>query len=216
MKLIALSDIHGAYDKTKQILSSEWPWNGLIMAGDLTTNGSEQEAEEAIDMLLSFGAPVAGVCGNMDPSRLERVFESKNISVNGKAMLWGDVGVFGVSGSPPTPMHTPYEIGEADIAERAQEGWTQASSARVTVFVPHAPPQKTAVDRIGSGHHVGSTAVRTFIEKKKPTVTVCGHIHEARGVDTLGPTTIVNCGPAGSGSYAVITIETQVHVELKG
>jgi Icc-related predicted phosphoesterase len=216
MKILAIADIHGSYDRVQRMLKSEWPWDGLIMAGDLTTNGSEDEAAAAIDMLLSFDAPVAGVCGNMDPVRLERVFDEKGISVNRKGVLWGSVGVFGVSGSPPTPMHTPYEIAEADIAEYAIEGWKTVQASPTTIFVPHAPPQRTSVDSIDSGHHVGSSAVRSFIEKKKPTLTVCGHIHEARGMDTLGSTTIVNCGPAGAGSYVVIQLDETLTVEMKG
>jgi Icc-related predicted phosphoesterase len=216
MKILAVSDIHGSYEKVLTILRSERPFDGLVMAGDLTTNGSEDEAASALDGLLSFGAPVAAVCGNMDPLRLERIFDAKGVSVNGKAVTWGTVGIFGVSGSPPTPMHTPYEIQEADIGERALDGWKQVQSLPTTIFVPHAPPQKTGIDRIASGHHVGSSAVRTFVEKKKPTLLVCGHIHEARGMDTLGPTTLVNCGPAGAGYYAVISVGTSVTVELKG
>jgi hypothetical protein len=113
-------------------------------------------------------------------------------------------------------MHTPYEISEADITDRALEGWNDVQSCSTTIFIPHAPPQKTSIDRIDSGHHVGSSAVRSFIDKKKPTLAVCGHIHESRGMDTLGPTTIVNCGPAGMGFYVVIGVGKTVIVEMKG
>jgi hypothetical protein len=113
-------------------------------------------------------------------------------------------------------MHTPYELEEIDIAERAMEGWKDAMAYRTTIFVPHAPPAKTSVDKIASGHHVGSSAVRTFIEKRKPTLVVCGHIHESRGIDSIGPTTIVNCGPALSGNYALIQAGEKLSVELKG
>lgn len=215
MKILALADIHGAYDRAEAILKREWPWDGLIIAGDLTTHGSEQEADAAIVRFLSFGGRVVGVCGNMDLPRLERVFTARGISINQRCVSWESIGLFGVSGSPPTPMHTPYELDEIDIAERAMEGWKDASTHRTTIFVPHAPPARTAVDRIASGHHVGSSAVRTFIEKRKPTLVVCGHIHESRGIDSLGPTTIVNCGPALAGKYAVIEAREKLVAQLK-
>ena len=63
------------------------------------------------------------------------------------------------------------------------------------------------------GKHVGSTAVRTFIEKNKPDVVVCGHIHEARGTDILGSTLMINCGSAAQGNYAMIDIGNTVEME---
>ena len=216
MKLIALSDIHGAYEKAQAVLSSEWPWDGLIMAGDLTTHGTPEEAARALDMLLSFGSPVAAVCGNMDPAPLEEIFASKEVSVNARGMLWGDIGVFGVSASPPTPMHTPYEISEDEISARAIRGLNDVSAARLKIFVPHAPPANTAVDKLRFGGHAGSTSVRSFIEQNQPCLAVCGHIHEARGKDMINATTVVNCGPAGKGHYAVIHAGEHCAVELKG
>jgi Icc-related predicted phosphoesterase len=62
---------------------------------------------------------------------------------------------------------------------------------------------------------VGSTALREFVEQTQPILVVCGHLHESRGVDMLGPTTVVNCGPAGSGCYAIAEIDDQVRVDLR-
>jgi Icc-related predicted phosphoesterase len=131
-------------------------------------------------------------------------------------MTLGDAGLFGVSGSPFTPMHTPYEIPEDEIARRAEEGWKNVAASRWKIFIPHAPPRDTKVDRIALGKHVGSTAVRSFIEQHQPDIVVCGHIHEARGIDTIGRTQIVNCGPAGRGYYAVIHLGEQVSIEVRG
>ena len=216
MKLIAVSDIHGSYKTTESLLRSEWPWDGLIMAGDLTTHGSEKETSSALDMLRSFGAPVAGVCGNMDAPEMERVFLEKGISIDRSGTVWGDVGLFGVSGSLPTPMHTPYEISEQEIAARVRSGWNAVRSARHTILVSHTPPFNTTLDVLNTGRHVGSSAVRSFIESERPTLVICGHIHEARGIDSIGPTTIVNCGPAGMGYYAVVRAGDSVTIELKG
>jgi Icc-related predicted phosphoesterase len=45
-------------------------------------------------------------------------------------------------------------------------------------------------------------------------VVICGHIHEARGIDMIGTTRIVNCGPAGKGEYAGIYFVENVTMEL--
>lgn len=51
------------------------------------------------------------------------------------------------------------------------------------IFVAHAPPRDTALDEMPGGLHVGSIAVRRFIERWGPTgrllVSLHGHIHES-------------------------------------
>lgn len=215
-RIIAVSDIHGAYESVQRILSKEPLLDALIIAGDLTTNGSPREAEDALKLLRQFGKPIISVTGNMDPLTLEPTFESMTSYVNGRGVIIDEVGFFGVSGSPFTPMNTPNELSEETIRHRAESGWNDAESARWKIFIPHAPPYNTAVDRILSGNHVGSKAVRTFIELHHPDIVVCGHIHEARGQDTIGSSEIVNCGAAGKGYYVVITIENQITVEVRG
>jgi putative phosphoesterase len=216
MRILAFSDIHGSYKKVEEILSKESSCDALIIAGDLTTVGSPQEAEMAIRQFRRHGKPLFAVAGNMDLPELEATFLSLGVSLNARGVLHGDVGLFGVSASPFTPMNTPYEISEDEIMKRAEAGWKDVTQARWKVFVPHAPPRDTKVDRIMLGKHVGSTAVREFVEKRQPDLVLCGHIHEARGIDKLGKTTIVNCGPAGRGYYVVLEIGNEINVELQG
>lgn len=51
------------------------------------------------------------------------------------------------------------------------------------LFVSHVPPRNTALDAVRSGLHVGSLAVRRFIERWSSTgrliATLHGHIHES-------------------------------------
>ena len=152
----------------------------------------------------------------MDPPNLEETFDRLKVSINGKAAIVGEAGFFGVSASPFSPLHTPYEISEEEIRRRAEEGWKRVQGARWKIFIPHAPPFDTKLDKIFAGAHVGSTAVRAFIDHYQPDVVVCGHIHEARGKDSIGKTQIVNCGPAGKGYYAVIELGDTISVENKG
>ncbi|MEX1276337.1 MAG: metallophosphoesterase [Bacteroidota bacterium] len=216
MTILAVSDIHGSYTRVADILSQEPVFDLLVIAGDLTTNGSPREAEDALKLFHQFGKPIITVAGNMDPVTLEPTFEFMSSYVNGRGVLIDEVGFFGVSGSPFTPMNTPYELAEEIIQERAESCWKDVESARWKIFIPHAPPHDTLVDKISSGAHVGSLAVRMFIERRRPDLVLCGHIHEARGVDTIGETRVVNCGPAGRGYYVIIDLDTDLRVELRG
>ncbi len=57
-----------------------------------------------------------------------------------------------------------------------------------TIYVCHAPPAHTPLDQMARNRHIGSRAVRGFIEQHAPLLTLHGHIHEA---------------PELSGQYAV-------------
>ncbi len=53
-----------------------------------------------------------------------------------------------------------------------------------TMYVIHTPPDNTNLDIVLNRNHVGSMAVRLFIEEKQPYLTLHGHIHET--VDMSG------------------------------
>jgi uncharacterized protein len=213
MRILALTDIHGAYDRVWQILRRESEYDVVVIGGDLTTLGTPQEAEHAIRQFQECGKPLLVVSGNMDPPELDGTFESLGVSIDARGRIIDGVGFFGVSAAPLSPLKTPYEISEEEIQRRAESGWQDARSAATFVFVPHAPPYNTNLDRTTSGRNVGSRAVREFIEIHKPHLVLCGHIHESWGKDTIGPTIMVNCGQAGKGRYAIVDIGGEITVE---
>jgi len=216
MRILGFTDIHGAYGKVIEILSRETLFDVIIIGGDLTTHGTPEDAAQAVKGFNRFGRPLLVVAGNMDPPSVEDRLNLLGVNINAKGRVIDNVGFFGVSGSPFTPMHTPYEISEEEIRKRADAGWRDVESAAWKVFVPHAPPRDTKLDKIFLGKHVGSSAVREFIEQHQPDLVVCGHIHEARGIDSIGKTQMVNCGPVGRGHYAVIEVGEKIAVSLRG
>ena len=72
-----------------------------------------------------------------------------------------------------------------------------------TLFVLHSPPRDTLCDVMAGGHHVGSRAIRGFVEAHQPPLVLSGHIHESPRVsgawrDQVGRTIVVNPGQFGS------------------
>jgi Icc-related predicted phosphoesterase len=63
--------------------------------------------------------------------------------------------------------------------------------------------------------HAGSTAVREALDRYRPDLVVCGHIHEARGMATHNGSTIINCGPAWMGYYAEVDWGGALMAELR-
>jgi hypothetical protein len=215
MRIIALSDIHNAFSRVNEILQKNKPFDLILLVGDLTTAGSREQAEEGLDMLKSFEAPLLGVGGNMDPTGVMNLFRERNLLISGKGTIIGDVGFFGVSGCPSSLMHTPNEYSEEEIAAMLNDGWDSVKNATKKVLISHCPPFNTNADKIMLGKHVGSKSVRTFVDAKSPDLVLCGHIHEARGIDQINRTQIVNCGPANKGYFVLVDIGEHIHVELR-
>ena len=106
-----------------------------------------------------------------------------------------------------------WEVKEETLAGWIREGYRQVMGASPLVMVPHAPPFG-AVDRSRSGAPGGSRAVRSGVEEIGPDLVLCGHIHEARGIEMFGGATVVNCGVGGRGEYAIAEIGDRVAVRL--
>jgi len=215
MKIVALTDVHGAYGIVRSILEREAPFDAVVIGGDLTTRGTPEEAEAAIRSFGAFGSPVVVVAGNMDSPEVERAMGDAGLLIDGKGVVLEGVGFFGVSASPPTPMHTPYEIPEEEILKRSEAGWSDLGEATIRVFVPHAPPWNTRLDVLRNGAHAGSVSVRRVVESLSPDVVICGHIHESRGMDRLGRTHMMNCGPASDGKYGVVLAGETLELALR-
>ena len=206
MKILALTDIHAAYRKAEEIISKESP-DVLIIGGDLTNAGTMKEAEDALKSFQQFTPRLYCLAGNMDLPQHDDLYNRLGISLNAYGVVLEHIGFFGVSSAPISPLHTPYEITEEEISRRIHEGYRQVQHATKKILISHAPPYGTKVDIIHSGIHVGSTAVREFIEEHNPDVVICGHIHEGRGQDVIENTRIVNCGTARDGYYVVLNAE---------
>jgi Icc-related predicted phosphoesterase len=116
------------------------------------------------------------------------------VNFHGGTLDIGGTHVAGLGYSTPTPFQTPGEYSEEEMATHLQKLVTWAPS----VLICHAPPLNTDLDRIRTGLHAGSRAVREFIEKHQPEYFFCGHIHEAEGkVIQMGATRAQNVGKKG-------------------
>lgn len=204
MKIIAFSDVHGHFDNVTSVLCGSHPADAVIVAGDITQFGKPSDVDEAMAAWRPLTPTLMAVAGNLDSPAIERHLEDIGVSLNATCRKIGDVAFFGCSAAPIS-IGTPYEISEENIADRLSRAAVGSEDAPVRVLVTHAPPYGV-LDRTTSGIHAGSEAVREFIEREKPSLVICGHIHEAFGQEWFGPTLVVNCGPASHDQYVVIEI----------
>jgi Icc-related predicted phosphoesterase len=214
MRILALSDIHGAYETMRKIIVVERDADLIVLGGDLTTRGSQGDLQDVLDRAKGFHKPLLAILGNMDPPGLQANLDATGFSLHGSGQIREGVGFFGVSASPFSPLHTPNEVADEELGKLAEQGWERVRKARWKILVAHTPPFGTGTDRIQSGAHAGSPAIRRFVDTHQPELVICGHIHEARGKDFIGKTAVVNCGPAFEGSYAVVDIGTNLTIRL--
>jgi Icc-related predicted phosphoesterase len=213
MNVLAICDLHNDIENMLTYLDklSKLDFDAIVAPGDFIDNilprGMTQAdiAELIIEELSSLGKPVLAVPGNMDKSILE-ILEKHDMSIHGKGKIVKGVGFYGMGGAA-TPFGTPLEPTEAELQKGLETGLQMVKDCEMKVQVTHNPPAGTKLDTISSGAHVGSLVVRKFIENVKPNAAVSAHIHEARGVDQIGSTTIVNPGRFPEGYCGIISIE---------
>ncbi len=205
MKILALTDLHGKIELIKHFSILMNDADVVLLAGDNTNFGRQKEIGQIIDEIQRFNKSVYAVSGNCDYPVVEQYLDECGISLNMKCIVHNNMHFAGLSGSLPCPGTTPQEYHDEEYVSILE--YIESQIIHPLVFVSHQPPFNTLNDRVSDGLHVGSKALRAFIEKHAPLVCITGHIHEGKGVDVIGTTKIVNPGPAAWGNYAWIGIE---------
>jgi Icc-related predicted phosphoesterase len=214
MRLLCLTDLHGDERHLRGILKHAGTVDLLLLGGDLTNFGTPNQAEELVDIARESCPQILAVAGNCDSPAIDDRLLAMGISLFGRGVMRQRTGFYGVSAMPPW-MGTMYELSESEIATALAAGRALVSNAARHVIVSHPPPRDCQLDLTRRGEHVGSSALREEIEACQPALVVCGHIHEARGAEKIGATTVVNCGAACHGHYALITLNDQIECDLR-
>ncbi len=110
--------------------------------------------------------------------------------------------------SSPVPLHKiRYETIQKDLESLA--GGRDVSNA---IFLFHSPPYQTNLDRaaldgkmidhVPLDVHIGSIAIKRFIEKRQPLLTLHGHVHETVSItgswkDKIGKTNLFSAAHNG-------------------
>ena len=213
MKILCISDLHGSHTALRRILGDAGEVDMVLFGGDLTTFGTPRDVESLIQQAQLAAEKVYAVAGNCDSALIDEKLVDLGASAHGRGIVEGDVGIHGASGIPPW-FGRMYEFSEDEMVDFLSAGHAQLGEVKHHIVLCHAPPSNGSVDRTSSGAHAGSGALRTFIEKTQPILVICGHVHEARGIERIGETTVVNCGPGGNGFYVLVDLDDEINVEL--
>ena len=214
MRIAYAVDVHDRFEEVRSLVSALGELDVLVIGGDITNAGAPDDAERAIELWRPLAARLLAVAGNMDSTAIDELLVELDVSIAGRGVVIGDVGFAGASASPFTPLHTPYELDDEELAANGARGLRDLTGCRVRIFCPHAPPFGTSCDRLRTGEHVGSAGLRLLVEREQPDLVLCGHIHESRGEDLIGASRIVNPGPVAGGRYALVEVGDDLSVTL--
>jgi uncharacterized protein len=217
-----IGDVHGALPIARAVADELRPLGVdiVLLVGDLLPavlsrrylSDGRRELREMLHQVRSIFAPtgarLAWVPGNHDPSGLKA-----RDNCDRRALSVSGIRVFGIGGAGPHRFGFRYEWNEEEIGSLLPPPHD--------ILLTHAPPLDTRLDRLASGDHVGSQAVRD-IAVHRSRVLVCGHIHESAGVDRLDNLPMLNAGalgdPFGKPQYGLVELSddhtTVTHVDL--
>ncbi len=195
MRILAASDIHGDVSIAGRLAkrAEEESADLVILAGDLTL--SDDLVEGILAPFVRRDLRVAILAGNHD-SFATTAFLAERYKVtdlHASSLAIGDVGVFGCGGANIGLFALEEEAIERYLA-RAHES-VKAKAHRI--MVTHVHPEGSRAAGMTT-IFPGSSGVRASIERLSPDIHICGHVHEAEGLEErIGETTIYNVGEQG-------------------
>ncbi len=190
-RILAVSDIHGSRSGSLAVRDfiNEYSPDLLIVCGDITHFGP---ASWARDFFNSIHIPVMAVNGNCDTNDVIALLgKDTDRNLMNRHRQFQKLEIVGLQ----HPLDDSFEFPE-----------------KIDILVSHVPP-KGCNDFIRAGH-IGDMWLNQVIEERKPRLLISGHVHESRGICTLGRTICLNPGPAKEGFGAIIDIGEDVTPKL--
>jgi Icc-related predicted phosphoesterase len=216
MKILATADFHGSVEAAEKaaLKAQNMKADVILACGDITHFGTPEDARRVLAPLIKLKLPILYVPGNCDPpSLLDEKIEGA-LMMHAICKSFNGFSFIGAGAIPFDRVHpNPLEVDDEEIMTALSQGLKQCGSGYPLIVVAHSPPAYTKLDKAFFGGHVGSTLLRQFIEKHEPAAVFCGHIHEAKGIDRIGKTVIVNTGPARHGNCVVADFDEKVEVQ---
>ncbi len=195
LKVLAFSDIHGdtrLLEKLHQRAEEE-NVDLVLICGDFTAPG-EVVPRGIVQPFLDLGKRVLVLHGNHESNTtvnfVSALYDIKNL--HGTGLRYKHVGVFGC-GSANIGL---FQLDDQDTFNTLQEGHNRIKYLEKKLMATHVHPSHSRTESIFGFE--GSRGVRHAISVLKPDILVCGHIHEAEGMEEeIDGTRVINVSKGG-------------------
>ncbi len=196
MKILAAGDIHGDMGLAEKLAdkAEKQKVDLVILCGDLTFH--EQSTDNMIGPFVKKKKKVLIIPGNHESVAtadfLAEFYGVKNI--HGYSVKYEDVGIFGAGGANIGPKTI---VTDKEIFDLLKQGHDKIKYLKKKILVSHVHPTGTKMEKL-SDFVPGSSGVKKAIDKFKPDIMLCSHVHEAEGLEEkIGKTRVINVGRKG-------------------
>lgn len=204
MIIICIADIHGNVGMLKTAKKYFAGPDILLVAGDLTNMGMPFTIGNVIAELKDICPAVYAIPGNCDGHTVNKALNDANISLDRNVITTENIQFIGIGGVSATGA----ELADSDPFDRfLNQNSHNINKNNPIVLLTHQPAYGCKLDISKHGKHMGSPAIRQFIENTQPILAVSGHCHESLAVDKINNTTLINPGPLRAGNYARVEMD---------
>jgi Icc-related predicted phosphoesterase len=189
MQITTISDTHTQHNQLNLPCGDI-----LIHAGDLCSSGSEDQVQSFVKWFAKQEYQYKiFIAGNHDfwleqstTKAIEKMIPKEVIYLNDSGVTINGINIWG---SPVQPEFFDWAFNRQRGAA-IKKHW-DLIPADTDILITHGPAFGK-LDRTTSGLNVGCDDLLTVIEKVKPKLHVCGHIHEGYGIQKNENSTFVN------------------------
>lgn len=200
LKILAFSDLHADQAQLHKFIKQAEEENVdlVFIAGDFSSFFEQEKIPPyLVGPFLKMGKKVFLLHGNHETEQtvkfLETVYDgAKNF--NGQSVMYNGVGIFGAGGATIGPCKP---TSEEEIFTKLEQGFNNIKDLQKKIMITHVHPANSLIDKL-SLIVPGSKAVRNAIDKFQPDILLCGHVHEAQGIEeTIGKTKVISITKTG-------------------
>lgn len=193
LKIFTAGDFHGDRSIAQKLAADAVTHDAdlILLNGDIV---DEHQTEGAVGPFMATKKKVFLVPGNHDSIATDFLSERYNApNLHGRYVIYNDIGIIGCS-AVNCGLN---QLSEDEIYDMLKASVTKMKSTKKTVFLSHVHPAGSKMEKFS--HFVqGSTGLRRAIDAFQPDLVICGHVHEAEGIEEkIGKTTVVNVGKSG-------------------
>jgi len=195
LRIFSAGDIHGDTRVAEKLAeqAKEKHADLVVLCGDLTF--AERSTDNIIGPFKKRHLKVLLIPGNHETVAtadfLADVYGVKNI--HGYSVRYKGVGIFGAGGANIGLS----QLSEEEFYDLLKKGFEKIKYLDKKIMVTHVHPSGTKMEKF-TQFFPGSSGVRKAVEKFKPNILLCSHVHEAEGLEEkIGKTRVINVGKKG-------------------
>ena len=194
LRILAAGDFHADNKAAKNLaeLAEKENVDIVILNGDIV---EEDKTEGIIGPFLAKNKKVFILPGNHETiATTDFLAELYNITnLHGYAVKYHDIGLFGCGGADVGLT----QFTDEEVFNTLKKSYERIKDMPKKIMVTHIHPSETNMEKF-SQFVRGSKGLRKAIETFKPEILICGHVHEAEGIEErIGKTLVMNVGRKG-------------------